>query len=496
MTKMKALYPILIGLLLFGLNTQKSIGQEILYEKTFGDSGTEEAYEVLETSDGGLLLLGGSDTDSEGFADIYVIKTDANGEEEWTLKHGGADTEIPRSGIELPDGSFIIVGFSGSFSTPVSRDVYYIRVDASGNILWTQSTGGTGSDEGTGIAPTSDGGFMLCGFSESLATGFNDGWLVKIDADGVAATPTLIGGDDNDQLWDIQATADGGFIATGVTYSYDDPAEGDLWLVKLDATGTPEWEKTFGTPDMGDQGWEVTTVEDGYVAVGITNRDPLQQAILTSDGYFLKVDLMGNLVWDQTIVATNRLELRGIATTADDGFIVSGQRIEDNLANPPFFLVTKTDANGNVIWTKNLGELGAVNRSFDVIEATNGDYVAVGYSGYTQAALPDLYLVRIAGPSIENPSSITSIEGVQPATFSIYPNPSSGPTTIQWNASEVNLSHLVIRSISGQIVGRYGAKDADSGLLNMQLEHAGFYLVEGLDDNGSSLGVSKLLITQ
>jgi len=492
---MKAILPTLACLLLCGFTFLHGQSQEVLFEKSFGGAGSEEGFDVLETQDGGLLLIGSTDTESAGLSDFYLVKTDADGEEEWSLTHGGFNNDIPRAGIELSDGSFIIVGLSSSFAISLNRDVYYIKVDADGTIVWTESVGGNETDEGTGIVATFGGGFMIAANTESYGPVGSNAWLINIDSLGQMQSSTVYGGLKDDYIWDIKNTADGGFITVGSSNSYIDTTESELWIAKSDFAGAPEWDTTFGIVNSIDLGWKVAVVDDGYVATGIHNDDPTMPGPLTGDAFLIKTDLQGNLLWDNSITSnTNRLEATGIFPTHDKGFILSGIRVDDNLANPPLFWVAKTDSMGDVQWEHDLGVESTVNGAYDVIQASNGDYVAIGFSGFEQTNQPDLHLVRIADSTFSTGIATNYVSSS--VNLTVYPNPTIGPVSISWESNQAQLTGVRVRSMTGQIVYESTTNGVQNTALTTSINNAGIYFVEGIDKNGNLLGVNKLVVAK
>jgi len=463
--------------------------QDVQFEKTFGSNVGSEALKVLETSDGGLLLVGQTNTNTSGLADFSMIKTNAEGEEIWSLTHGGFNNDIPNDAVELADGGFAVVGFTGSFTQNPSRDVYLIKVDADGNLVWTQSIGGPQTDEGTGILLMPDGGFVLSALTESYGAGGRDAWLIRTDSLGDTLWTQTFGGAEFDDVWEVEHTADGGFILTGGNYSFANGAEDDLWLIKTDGDGNEEWIKNFGVADMLDWGWDLTVVDDGYVAVGLHNNNPNVAGPASGEAHFIKTDLEGNLVWDKSISHSFRLEATGIDACSDGGFVLCGYKVLGPASGS--FWVTKTDALGKVVWTKDLGVSNAVNRAQDVIQTANGDIVAVGYAGFTQNSSQTMHMVRITDNSNvgigEKRQSILQLNA--------FPNPSNGSFSIDLSALEYEVGRLEILSAStGQSVMDLELAHAKNEAYT--LDTPGLYLVRLFDKRENILGIAKLVITR
>jgi hypothetical protein len=178
----------------------------------------------------------------------------------------GASLDEGRSVQQTSDGGFIIVGYTASFG---AGDVWLIKTDADGNKLWDRTFGGSMVDRGYSVQQTSDGGFIIVGWTWSFGAGGPDVWLIKTDADGNKLWDRTFGGSDWDEGYSVQQTSDGGFILVGWTWSFGAGGP-DVWLIKTDADGNKLWDRTFGG-SMVDRGFSVQQTSDGgFIIVGAT----------------------------------------------------------------------------------------------------------------------------------------------------------------------------------------------------------------------------------
>ena len=199
-----------------------------LWSKTLGLRTYDIAYSVQQTNDGGYIIVGETSTASQGY-DVWFIKTDANGEELWSKTFGGANTDGGRSVQQTTDGGYIIAGHTSSFGAG-GWNVYLIKTDDNGNEVWSKTFGGSTYDYGNSVQQTADGGYIICGFTGSFGAGATDLWLIKTDGDGNEDWSKTFGGSEYDRGWSVQQTSDDGYIIAGDTESFG-AGSSDVYLV-------------------------------------------------------------------------------------------------------------------------------------------------------------------------------------------------------------------------------------------------------------------------
>ncbi len=205
------------------------------WSKTYGGPGDDIATSVIQTQDGGYALAGLSN--SFGPYNVFtIIKTDSLGNIQWNrlIEASGTGSHI-YSIIQISDGSFVLAGeFSSIGVSPY--DMYIVKLNSSGSIQWTRTVGGTDYDKANSVVQSTDGGFILAGYTNSFGAGNNDFYIVKLNSNGVLQWSKTVGGTDDDQAQSIIKTTDGGFVAAGYTESFGAGAK-DIFIVKLDAGG-------------------------------------------------------------------------------------------------------------------------------------------------------------------------------------------------------------------------------------------------------------------
>jgi hypothetical protein len=210
---------------------------DTLWTRTYGGDSWEEGYCVRQTDDGGYIVAGSTTSFGGGGSDVYLVKTDADGDPVWTQAYGGANLEAATSVQEVAGGGYIITGYTESFGAGQS-DLWLLRTDAEGDTLWTRTFGGELRDYGEGVWETWDGGYVTGGYTESFGMGGFDAYVVRTDADGHGVWVGTYGGADSDGASYIEETADGGVVFTGwVNSSLSHPS--NLWLVRLEGNPLP-----------------------------------------------------------------------------------------------------------------------------------------------------------------------------------------------------------------------------------------------------------------
>lgn len=450
-----------ISIILFFLLNKFILAQpSIEWAKTYGGSATESFNDIQQTIDEGYIAVGytrssnGDVSSNYGFSDIWITKLDISGNIEWEKNYGGTLNESAYSIQQISDGGYIIAGKSSSNDEDVGgnmggEDFWIFKIDMSGNIEWEQNYGGSEDEEASSIQQTTDGGYIVAGHSNSDDGDFenNNGgcdlWVLKLDEVGTIEWKDNYGGSDDESVASILQTKDGGYIVSTTSQSDDGDVGGnygrdDFWIFKLDMSGQIEWEKNYGGSDYDFAGSIVAlTGGDGYIVTGSTRSmdGDVSDNYGSNDAWIIKIDLEGNIEWEQNYGGTYSDGSSSIQQTNDDGFIVAGSSVSyDGDVGGNFgqhdFWIFKLDSEGNIEWGQNYG--GSYSDSPSSIKQTrdNGFLIAgisKSYDGDVGGVwgIQDCWIVKLAPLPVLVPILNNS------PRVSILPNPSKGAFTIQ-----------------------------------------------------------------
>jgi len=266
---------------------------DIIWQKCFGGTDDDVAFSIQQTSDGGFIVAGGTwsnDGDmsgNHGGSDAWVVKLNSSGDIIWQKCFGGTNVDQAFSIQQTSDGGFIVAGGTFSNDGDVSGnhgivDSWIVKLNSSGDIIWQKCFGGTDDDVAFSIQQTSDGGFIVAGYTSSNDGdvsgnhGSWDSWVVKLNSSGDIEWQKCLGGTDNDEAKSIQQTSDGGYIVAGETWSNDGDVSGnhgnsDYWVVKLNSSGDIEWQKCLGGTVKDIAKTIQQTSDGGFIVAGYTN---------------------------------------------------------------------------------------------------------------------------------------------------------------------------------------------------------------------------------
>ena len=420
---------------------------DTLWTNTFGGNGQESGNSVQETTDGGYIIVGNTESYGAGRSDIWLIKTDSSGDTLWTKTFGGVNIELGQSVQQTKDGGYIIVGNTESYGAGRS-DIWLIKTDSTGETLWTKTFGGSKRESGLSVQQTTDGGYIITGDTESFGTGWpsrmSDVWLIKTDSSGDTLWTKIYRGEYHSRGKSVQQTSDGGYIVVGYKWSGFKFSGGtiwsdDFWLIKTDYKGDTLWTKTFGEHNH-ERAYSVRqTTDGGYIIVGTIwpKFDEFDEV------WLIKTDNNGDILWTKTFGAHGFRGSHSVCQTTDGGYILTGYT-RTGMGYQDVMIV-KTTFLGNTVWTKAIGGKN-YNGGNSVIQTSDGGYIITGRRVPLGADDSDVYLIKTIGPG-------TKIEqNLKYLLHQNYPNPFNPGTTITFELMLTTEVTLKIFNILGEEV--------------------------------------------
>jgi hypothetical protein len=311
----------------------------IEWEKGFGGTGYDRAYSIQQTSDNGFIVGGltasddGDITEYFGYEDIWVLKLDSSGNLEWQKSYGDDDNEQIWEILQTTDGGYVMAG--NSWINTSHSDFIVNKIYPNGDLEWQQIFGynNDSEDYARSIKQTTDGGYIVAGRTTVLENQLNtsDYWVVKLNAQGVIEWDSRLGGSNIDEAWEVLQTTDGGYVVTGYSYSNDGDVTGnhgmeDVWVVKLSASGSVQWQKSIGG-STHDRSYSIIQNSDGdFIISGYTDSvdGDITHYFGGYDGWIIKLDSIGNFVWQISIGGSSSDVFRRVIQTTDGSYAVSG----------------------------------------------------------------------------------------------------------------------------------------------------------------------------
>jgi parallel beta-helix repeat protein len=347
------------------------------WDRTYAGRGRAYAYSNVQTEDGGYALAGSTSLPNQ-LADLWLAKTDVAGNLEWNRTYGGTGSDAANSVVQTVEGGYAIGSYTDSFGVG-KFDFWLVKTDNAGNHQWNKTYGGTGNDYARSMIQTSDEGYAITGETRSFGlnpepnVGAGDFWLVKTDSMGNEKWSKTYGGTDYDSASSVRQTSDGGYIIAGSTGSFGAGAW-DAWLVKTDASGNMLWNKTYGGADYDGASSAVQTSDGGYAFAGYT----YSFSGGSYDLWLVKTNATGHKEWDKTYGGPYGDEAKSLQRTKDNGYVIVAYT-QSSEASPGDLWLIKTDANGEIVWNKTYGGDRA-DMGCSIEQTSDGGYVVAGYT--------------------------------------------------------------------------------------------------------------------
>jgi len=371
------------------------------WDRTYGGQGIDTGCSVQVTNGGDYIISGWTNSYGAGDYDVLLIKADPDGNKLWNKTFGGQKEDFGSSVQETSDGGYIIVGSTESFGAG-NKDMWLIKTNSEGYEEWNKTFGRQKEDFGSSVQETSDGGYIIVGSTESFGAGNKDMWLIKTDSEGYEEWNRTFGSSNDDIAWQLDKCDDDGYVIIGWTDSYD--VEGrDILLIKTDSDGNEEWNQTFGSSN-DDIGMAVRqTRDEGFIITGERNsHTDINTGRKASDLWLIKTNPDGIEEWNSTVKCGESAVGISVQEAKDGGYVVAGQGF-DSAA------IVKTNSNGLKLWGLTFDDThyfkfrGSPPTIESIQEIDFGEYILTGRFSY-RLGNPDVLLIKIKEMVVNKPN--------------------------------------------------------------------------------------------
>jgi hypothetical protein len=370
--------------------SEDSVPGDVVWEECYGGGQSDFCHDLRQTADGGYILVGSTSSFGAGSLDVYLVRTDDDGDTLWTRTYGGLADDVAYAVRQTADGGFVIVGYTESVEGGRPAQAFLLRTDRIGDTVWTRCYGLTGDDKFRSVVECAEG-FAAAGYVHTPGRTGADFWLVRLSRDGDTLWTRTYGVDRLDEkALALERTADNGFILAGsVEIGGSDHA---AFVVRTDGSGDTVWTRTY---DAG-VGWDETrcvsiAADGGFVLAGYTESVGAGEA----DMWLLRLDQLGDTIWTRTFGGTE-YDYGYSAMEAEGGFVCVGNTYSYGAGQNDFYLVA-TDSAGDTLWTRTYGG-GGYETATGLCHSPDADFVLGGWTeSYGQnPGRANMYLVKVS----------------------------------------------------------------------------------------------------
>ena len=426
------------------------------WERNYGGSGSDYGNSMVVLDDGSFIVAGSTRSFGAGASDVYLVKADSLGDTLWTKTYGGTSYDRANFISKIPDGGFIVIGYTSSFGMP-GENIYLLRTDENGDTLWAQTYVG---DEGNCVQPTSDGGFILAG----NFTHYNEGVVIKIDSFGVVLWDFIygFGGWSQCELNAVVETFDGGYLACGSSEQSIGIPEKDeddsigVVLLKFNAEGDSLWSRYYYRYNEVTPISLILTPDSCFVLAGVHSNH--MSHLGWYSGFYAKIDSIGNVLWGKEInsYVGESTFITGLSLIEDGGFGIVGIK-EYSI---PYLM--KTNSFGDSLWTRTY-ETTSMKSPTSVSNTPDGGFLIAGH-GNVGSETYDIVVLKVDSLG----------------DMAISESPSARPEEIAISAYPNPFNSAVCITLSGGV----GASNARPGQVGVQIfDITGRMVADLPDDN-------------
>jgi len=419
----------------------KDSKNDLIWSKVIGGENPEGGRSVIQTSDNGFLVCGYLAIPNFNTV-LMLIKTDSEGNTEWSSGIGGSGWEYGNSVCELQGGGYAICGLTSSEGSGL-EDFFVVKVDLHGLQVWRKTYGGSGLDIATSICETSDEKLLVCGYTESFGAGEDDIYVLKLGENGDEIWAKTFGGSASEIGRKAIEISDGNYAIMGCTGSYG-AGKRDIWLIKTDTDGNEIWSKTYGDSRCQDAFSLKETSDGDFIIAGHsdTSSDLLE-------AYLVKTDSEGEKIWSKYFEGSDNFYdyAKDVVETVNGNFLVCGHtKIRQGRKNQVFMFLV--DPEGNEIWKEEYGDVNS-DWAHSMCCTYDEGFVVCGHTGSNYSNDYNVWLFKL-----QNPLATIEDNPIPQRAF-LYqnvPNPAKNETLIKVVILEDTNAKLLIYDLNGKLV--------------------------------------------
>lgn len=475
---------IIILFLVIGISTNAQPPKKFYCR--YGGNGYDEGNDVKQTLDGGYIITGSTSSIGQGNTDMYLLKLDSMGQVTFQKTFGGVSNEIGKSIVQLADSSYVMAGYTSS-SGVGGYDMFLVKADKTGNLIWQKTYGGSDWDFANSMDTTADGGFIIAGTTYSYGKGNADGFVIKTDANGDTTWTKTFGGLKDDEFKSVIQTSDGKYALTGYTKSFNDSL-GDGWIIRIDQNGIATYTTSVGGlySDVLNDVVELTNTNLYYVGSNKSYKNGIntvnwRYSINSSNGLVLD-DYIGNTNTER--YNSSAVGLNGtVISVGYNNFVGASSDANIHVYTPNLGYISYFP-----FGIENTDELFSISRTKDK------GFVSVGSCFGNTSLLKDILFVKTDSLGQYG----TSIIGIQEKEqtkilLGIYPNPTSDYIHLKIsNYKNYKNLHYQIIDLNGRVILSNTIEEFIKTIETSSLSD-GLYLLQIFDSN-SLLSSSKISV--
>lgn len=359
------------------------------WERNYGGTNDDRAYSIVNSLDGGYVVAGNTGNNA------WILKIDSLGDPIWSCTYGTLSNVFRVNSIALtPDSGYIVAGYAVLVSDG-SSDIWVLKLNMRGDTLWTRTYANSATsydNKAYSIITTPDGGYLVVGHTYFSTTSHWDAWVLKLNEVGDTLWTHTYGGEWDDRALCVAIAPDSGYVIAGYyTYEGLDYTYSNTWILKLLPNGDPIWTRTYGGRRETDAANSIAITPDGgYIVAGSTTPESMAPA-----AWVLKLNARGDTLWTHNYgsVASSWEYGNSIITTPDGRYLLAGYGPSlDGVSNDAWIM--KINANGDTLWTRSYGGIGAEVAN-SIVPTPDGGYIASGYTNSFFAGNYDFYVIKM-----------------------------------------------------------------------------------------------------